>query len=189
MEFILKNTKISLSPLFFAVLTAFLLIDKNGIAFPVIIFSILHELGHFLMLLLIKTRPNSVKLSVFGIHMELLQNLSTEKKCAVLISGFTVNFILAAILFILGQRQYGYISLFIGIFTALPLSSTDGGGVLYSFLEEFSPEKSDKTMNIINSVFSVLVAVIFSAAAIYGKNYYLFIAVIYILIKILKISL
>ena len=44
MEFTVLKTRVKISPLFFAVLTAFLLADRGGIAAAVISFSLLHEL-------------------------------------------------------------------------------------------------------------------------------------------------
>ena len=46
MEFTVLKTKVKISPLFFAVLTAFLISDRNGIAPVVIGFSLVHELSH-----------------------------------------------------------------------------------------------------------------------------------------------
>ena len=51
MEFTVLKTKVKISPLFFAVLTAFLITDRNGIAPVVIGFSLVHELCHFAALL------------------------------------------------------------------------------------------------------------------------------------------
>ena len=45
------KTGVTVSPLFFAVLTAFLLLDKNGVAIWAVLFSLMHESGHFLALL------------------------------------------------------------------------------------------------------------------------------------------
>jgi membrane-associated protease RseP (regulator of RpoE activity) len=43
--------------------------------------------------------------------------------------------------FVLKNPLFGYINLMIGIFTTVPLSSTDGGSILKAVLEEFFPEK------------------------------------------------
>ena len=45
------KTKVSVSPFFFAVLTLILIADKTGVSCFAVLFSILHEFGHFLALI------------------------------------------------------------------------------------------------------------------------------------------
>ena len=59
------KTKVKISPLFFAILTAFLAADKSGIAFSAIAFSAIHEATHFAALFIF--RVASTKLSICGI--------------------------------------------------------------------------------------------------------------------------
>ena len=83
MEFTVLKTKVKISPLFFAVLTAFLIADRNGIAPVVIGFSLVHELCHFAALAAIKTAPQEVTVSAAGIFMSLNEGMSTVKKILV----------------------------------------------------------------------------------------------------------
>ena len=48
------KTKVKISPLFFAILTAFLAADKSGIAFSAIAFSAIHEATHFAALFIFR---------------------------------------------------------------------------------------------------------------------------------------
>lgn len=186
MEFLVLKTRIKISPLFFAVLTAFLVMDKNGIAPLTVVFSFLHELGHFLALLCAKTRASEIKISVFGIEIFLPKKLSTAKKAAVLMAGFAVNFILAAIFFIFNYPLFAYINLIIGLATVFPTASTDGGGVLKLLLEEISFEKGEKLFKVISITLGGLLSMFVLPVAVYTKNYYLLIAVIYIFIFAIK---
>ncbi len=186
MEFTVLKTKLKISPLFFAVLTAFLLADKSGIAAEALLFSALHEAGHFLALICVKSRPISIELSPFGIHMSLPQNLSMVKKCFVLTAGFAVNFILFAVMLVIGRETAGYINLLIGIFTAMPLASADGGTVLKTLLDEILPEKSNKIFKIISFFFIAIVSCFIIIAFFLTGNYFLFVALIYIVICAVK---
>lgn len=96
MEFTVLKTKVKISPLFFAVLTAFLITDRNGIAPVVIGFSLVHELCHFAALAAIKTAPQEVSVSAAGISMSLNGGMSTVKKILVFAAGAAGNFVLAA---------------------------------------------------------------------------------------------
>ncbi len=186
MKFSVLKTELNVSPFFFAVLTLFFLYDKNGIALPAVLISVLHETGHFLALLCVKSRPKSINLSVFGIEMELFENLSTAKKCFVLASGFFVNFIVAAFCFFIDRDLFGYISFFIGVFTALPLAATDGGAILKTIADDFSGRTSDMIFKILSVSFAVTAVILLFWIAICYKNYYLFAAIIYIIICAIK---
>ncbi len=185
-EFTVLKTKVYISPLFFALLTAFLLIDKNGIAGLAVLFSFLHEVSHFLALLCVKSAPKEIRITFFGIQLFLHDNLSTAKKCTVLMAGFMVNFVLAAVIFSVGKPIPALINLFIGIITAVPLASTDGGGVLYDVLEEFSPEKCGRIFKIISSVFLFVISSILAASAFAANNFFIFIAVFYMFAMAIK---
>ena len=187
MEFTVLKTRLHVSPLFFAVLTLFLVIDKNGIAGTVLLFSVLHEASHFMALLCTKTTPKEIIVSIFGIRISLYENLSTAKKCAVLMAGFVTNFIMSFVLFLYGEKISAMISLFIGLFTAIPLPSTDGGGILFSMLDEFYPENAMELFKRVSLVLSVFISILFLSVAVISKNQYLVVGVIYILINSFKI--
>ncbi len=186
MEFTVLKTKLKISPLFFAMLTLFLIVDKNGIASVVVLFSVLHETGHFLALLCAKTRPKLIEFSPFGIHVSLPENLSTAEKVPVLMAGFLVNFLLAATFFVLRKPLFGYINLIIGIFTALPISATDGGAVLKTLLYESDPQKEEKIFKIVSCSSLAMVSVVFIISAVVTKNYFFFIPLIYMVICAMK---
>ena len=116
--------------MFFAVLTAFLITDRMGIALWVIVFSLIHELSHFLILIFCKEAPAKVSLKAVGIQMELSDSMKKSVKIAVLSAGFLTNFILSALFFLLKNSIFCTINLVLGIFTAFPVPSTDGGTVL-----------------------------------------------------------
>ena len=185
-DFTVLKTKISVSPLFFAVLTVFLLIDKNGIASSVLLFSFLHEAGHFISLLITKTFPQSIKTDIFGIRIKLPENLDTAKKCFVLSAGFAVNFLLSALFFALKKPLFGYINIFIGIFTAFPLPSTDGGSILKTILEEFLPQKAGRIFGIISRIFTLVLSLFLVFLSVFTKNYFIMIAVVYMLFCTMK---
>lgn len=176
------KTGIEISPLFFAVLTMFLLADRMGIAFPAVMLSFAHEAGHFLALIYFKAAPKKVKISLTGIQMELHSNMSTERKISVLCAGFAVNFCLAALLLTFGKKLLATISFLIGIFTMLPLASTDGGSIIKELIEARFPERAKN----IENKFFICNCAAFSfflvAAAIITKNPYLLIAIFYLVV-------
>ncbi|MBQ2795654.1 MAG: hypothetical protein IJF04_06475 [Oscillospiraceae bacterium] len=186
MDFTVLKTGVTVSPLFFAVLTAFLLLDKNGVAIWAVLFSLMHESGHFLALLCVKSRPKHIKLSAFGIEMRLCNNLSTLKKVIVFSSGFGLNFIAALLLFIFEKDFLSTVNIAIGVFTALPLASTDGGAVLSVLIEETFAENAEKIIKITFAFFAVLIFAVLLILFGFSKNYFLLIAALYAVICLKK---
>ncbi len=156
-EFSVLKTKVSVSPLFFAVLTLVLISDKTGISLFAALFSALHEAGHILALICGKISPKSFDITLFGIHILLPENLSTVEKCLVLMSGFTVNFLLAALFLSFGKTVFAVINIVLGIFTALPLPSTDGGAIFKTILDEYSNQKGERIFKFVSLSFFVMV--------------------------------
>ena len=186
MDFTVLKTKVSVSPFFFAVLTLILIADKSSVSGFAVLFSLLHEFGHFLALICEKIIPKSFKITLFGMHISLPENLSTAEKIPVLMAGFTVNFLLAALFFVLKNPLFGYINLILGIFTAIPVPSSDGGEVLKAVLEEFSPKESEKIFGIVSEIFVSVISLLLFFISIITENYFILIAVIYMVICVTK---
>lgn len=180
LSFSVLKTGVEVSPLFFAVLTLFLLADTNGIAFPAVIFSFAHEAGHFLALLFLKTSPKKVSISLAGIHMELPRDLCTAKKITVLCAGFATNFFMAFLFHALGKPVFALINIIIGIFTMLPLCSTDGGSIVKELFALYFEDKGKR----IQKMFFICACAVFSlfllAASAAAKNCYLLISLLYL---------
>ena len=175
------KTKVSVSPFFFAVLTLVLVSDKTGVTSLAVLFSLLHELGHILALICGKIVPKCFELNLFGMHILLPENLSTAEKIPVLMAGFTVNFLLAVLFFVLKNPIFGYINLIIGIFTSLPISSTDGGMVLKIILDNCIPQKAEKIFKSVSEIFVFVLSIFLFSVSVAAKNYFILIAVVYMI--------
>ena len=185
MDFTVFKTRVKISPLYFAVLTAFLLADREKIAFAAICFSLFHELCHFAVLVVFKKAPQEIDVSAAGISM-CLNQMSTAQRIAVFSAGAVGNFVLAAVFAAAEKSLFCAINLVIGIFTLLPLCSTDGGSIAAALAESFFPEQAKMLCHIIFTAFGLMAAVLLFSAAIVYKNPYLLIAVFYAVICLLK---
>ena len=119
-------------------------------------------------------------------HISLPENLSTAEKIPVLMAGFTVNFLLAALFFVLKNPLFGYINLILGIFTAIPVPSSDGGEVLKAVLEEFLPKESEKIFGMVSEIFVSVISLLLFFISIITENYFILIAVIYMVFCVTK---
>ena len=186
MDFTVLKTKVSVSPFFFAVLTLILVADKTGVSGFAVLFSVLHEFGHFLALICEKIIPKSFRITLFGMHISLPENLSTAEKITVLMAGFTVNFLLAALFFILKNQFFGYVNLIIGFFTALPVPSADGGEVLKTILEEYFPNKAEKIFVTVSEIFVSMFSLFLFFVSVITENCFILIAIIYMVFCLIK---
>lgn len=185
-ELIWQKTRIRLSPLFFAVLTAFLLFDGTGIAFAVICFSAVHELCHFVALAVLKAHPAEVTVSFAGISMRLSNGMSTAQKVFVFSAGAIGNFVLAVLFAAVGNAKLCAVNLAIGVFTIMPLCSADGGSIIEELAEYFYPERAKILCKRIFFILCTVEALIFAATAIFFKNPYFLIPLFYAVICWLK---
>ncbi len=185
-DFTVLKTKVYVSPFFFSVLTLILLLDKTGISGYAVLFSLLHEMGHILALLCKKIRPKAVVVTLFGIHIELPGNLGTTEKCIVLMAGFTANFLLGIFFFCVGKTDLAVINIFLGIFTALPIASTDGGSILKTVLEEFFSHKAEKIFKFVSGIFVSIFLLFLILVFILTKNVFIFITVFYMIFCTIK---
>lgn len=114
----------------FLILLSFAVFYGYESTISIILFSMLHELGHISALLLFKVKPDLIKVSFYGIGLKYKNNLSKIKEFIVLLCGPLINLILFLVL----KDNINLILLLINIFPALPL---DGGRMLKLVLPKY----------------------------------------------------
>ena len=130
MEIKIKNFTFRLE-FTFLILLSFAVLYGYESAVQIILFSILHELGHIIMLLIFGVRPTLIKLSFYGIGMKYEKHLSKIKELFVLLCGPAVNLAL----FVLFGNEINLMLFLLNMFPVVPL---DGGRILRLFFPKFS---------------------------------------------------
>lgn len=176
-EFFCRKTKISLSPLFFALTTLFLIADREGIAAAVLLFSLFHEAAHLAVILFLGVKIKSVKISLSGIGVDILENTQSPKRLAVFFAGFSLNYLLALLFLFLGETKYMLINAAIAVFTSFPLSFSDGGEII----RELFPEKN---LKVFFSVSAFISSVVLLSILMRTENLLLLIPIVGILLTI-----
>lgn len=142
MRFKIGHTRISVSFLFFAMLTMLFAIDERGVALITMISSAIHECGHISSLILLGGCPDEINFGIFGIRIQ--QNkcmLSDVCQIIVVLFGPLVNLALFAVLLAV-YGAFGTqilltaaaVNLVVGIFNLIPIFPLDGGRLLFMVL-------------------------------------------------------
>ena len=175
MIFRYKSIEFEISPLFFIIVSSLLLLDKSGYMSYSLLFSLLHELGHIAMMLLLKKPPKKVNFMFYG--LEIKTKVFTELETIFIsLAGPFINIFIAMFFLVLSKLfsiEFDFIiliNLVFGAFNLLPINCLDGGDLLFSFLRlRFNDNTSKKVSKIISLIFAFLILVFGSILVIYGN--------------------
>lgn len=155
--------------------------DTPYIAILTIICAILHEIGHYLLIIVFSNRHSALKPHTSGFRIKRAERLSYEKEIAILIGGPMVNLILAALTLPFGAlahgyiRTFGFINLITGISNLLPFEGYDGYGAIKELL--LLNGKTDSVKRLAEFSFILSVVIIFLSLYFierYGEGYWIF---------------
>ena len=116
--------------------------DSSGVVLLCLAASLLHELGHILMMLIVHDRTCRVTMSLFGICIEREPScqLGYGKAAAVSLTGPIMNVICGLLLWYSGYHAAACLHAGLAAFNLLPVYSLDGGEALYALLCLHFPE-------------------------------------------------
>lgn len=172
-----------------AVLTAFLLMDKTGLGGRMLCAALIHELGHLLVMYLLRQPPHGIDFVSFGIRIRKQQrtNVSYWGEVAIFLAGPAFNFFFAAVITLLhGFTQLAQIHLLLGLFNLLPIGALDGGMAVQSLACCFaSPRMAQSVSRLISLI--ILLPLVVGAVFLttHGKgNITLVVTLIYLAVTI-----
>ncbi|MDP4121320.1 MAG: site-2 protease family protein [Bacillota bacterium] len=159
-----------------------LLIDRSGAIACGCFAAAVHEFGHIFAMILLKSKPDTIKCNFFDITIfDKNRNRRTFKDDLFIVTaGIAVNYILALIFFILYFKFKLPVffllfssNLFIGIFNSLPVEALDGGQILYILLTRaVQPKTAVKIIEIISFVVLLPMALLGFLLLLHSKNNY-----------------
>ncbi len=142
MNFNIKDCTITIDFSFILILSFSALFSAREVIF-LMLFSSLHELGHFVTLMLCRGKPKSLTFSFYGFGLKYCDNIPRLRELLIIISGPLVNFILWLII-------RDDINLLLFILNVLPIYPLDGGRVIRLF--------SYKLSTILSAVFIIIIS-------------------------------
>lgn len=179
----------------FLFIAIFILTHQIEIYACIMIFSLIHELGHMLAGLLLRLKPKTLNFMPFGIRLTFetyeYSNLVERKKFFIAIAGPLTNLIICIIASLLhincGMKEIIiYSNLLITLFNLIPLYPLDGGRILKCIIKlKYKGMKAETIVNKISNSLIILLTAVSSIAILYFKN----LAILFILIYLWVINL
>ena len=188
--------QIKLNLQIFLFILIFILTHQIEIYGTVMIFAIIHELGHMIIGLILKLKPKKIDIMPFGISITFedygYEKLLEIKKVIIAFAGPIINIIIAIITYFMNikietKALIVYSNLLIAIFNLLPIYPLDGGRILRGFLKlNTGTEKVDLIINRVSNTLVIMLTVISSITILYFKNISILFVITYLWIIIIK---
>ena len=170
----------------------------------IMIFAIIHEIGHLLAGLLMGMKPEKIEIMPFGVSISFKINVKEYnkkikkgnrleiKKMIVALAGPITNFIIILItsnlkIDLIKSMLIIYTNFLIMIFNLLPIYPLDGGRILKIILHIIlGKRKSEKYTNIISKITVIVITAISSILILYVHNISIFLIDMYLWYLVLK---
>ncbi len=170
----------------------------------IMIFAIIHELGHLVAGILMGMKPEKIELMPFGLSVSFKININEynkkikkgnnleTKKILIALAGPLTNLIMILITYrlkidIIKSMLIIYTNFLIMIFNLLPIYPLDGGRILKGILHiSFGKRKSEKYINNISKITVIIITAITSILILYVQNISFILIDIYLWYLIIK---
>ena len=172
----------------FIFLIIFYFTNQLWIYFLVMFFSVLHEIGHIIVGLLLKMKPEKIEIMPFGLRVSFYTNFEDKniklKEIFVTIAGPLTSLALAILC---TTQEAIYSNILILLFNIIPIYPLDGGRIVKAILHmKFGVVKSESLINKISYITMIIVTVISSIGVYYYKNVAIFLICIFLWIMLLQ---
>lgn len=192
------SIKINLNVFLFVLL--FILTNQIELYALVMLFALIHELGHLLCGIILDFEVENFEIMPLGFSVEfkpnvkdynkkiMKSNILTVKKLCINLAGPMANFIIIIVAYLFKLQDIIIFSnLIILIINMIPIYPLDGGRVLKNVLKLLlGNQKALKCTNTISNVAVIMLTIISSIGIYYYKNIAILFAIIFVWLLILK---
>lgn len=168
----------------------FLLTNQIKIYGILMLFALIHELGHMLVGILLGFKPTKLEIMPYGVSVGFeikcedynkkvkKANMLSIKKLIIALAGPLTNFIITVIFLIINKNLFGiernlviYSNILIGMFNLIPIYPLDGGRVIKNILHiTLGLKKSYEYTNQISKITICILTGICSITILYIRN-------------------
>ena len=193
----------------FLIILIFLISKNIGIYAILMLFALIHELGHLLCGLLLGFKPESIKIIPFGFNLTFKVkcddynikikkgNMLTVKKILIALAGPFTNVLCIFLLFAIENltnkiniQQFEnaiYANILIILFNLIPIYPLDGGRIIQGLIHIFvGLKESYSYIKIITSINVILLTAISSVLILYYENIAILLVIIYLWLRLYK---
>lgn len=184
----------------FIFILIFLLTNQIKIYGILMLFALIHELGHMLVGILLSFKPVKLEIMPYGLSVGFevkcedynkkikKGNMLSIKKLIIALAGPITNLIITIIFLLFNITFFGierelvvYSNILIGMFNLIPIYPLDGGRIIKNILHIiFGLKKSYEYTNQISKVTICLITAICSIAILYIRNIAILIILAYL---------
>ena len=184
----------------FIFIIIFLLTNQILLYAILMLFAFIHEIGHLLAGLILKLKPNLIRITPFGLSItfegygEKVHNNINKKRLLIALAGPLTNIILVIIFmlipdwnFIVSKEILVYSNLLIAMFNLMPIYPLDGGRILENVLKyKMNNIKSVEITNKVSNLLAIIITILASIFVFYIKNIAVFFVILYLWYLIVK---
>lgn len=185
----------------FVLMILFFITNQIKIYAMIMIFAIIHELGHLMAGILLGMQPDKMEIRPFGVSIDFnikkkdynikikKGNLLELKKIWIALAGPVVNVLLIFILFIPNifntnendKMLIIFSNVTLILFNILPIYPLDGGRVLKGIIYLYKGKyKAEESINSISYITLIILTAISSIAILYLKNIAIFLVIMFL---------
>lgn len=133
----MSRCNITVSPSAVCLLALFILLSSPVLLAAILLAALCHELGHYLVLHLLKGNVKEIHITAFGVEMKVKKRVNYAGEFLTTLAGPAVNLLLALLLSRLGRcAEVFYVfsgaQAMLGVFNLLPMQPLDGGTLLWT---------------------------------------------------------
>lgn len=181
----------------FVFVILFCLTKQIEIYILLMIFAILHELGHLLAGIILNLKPKRIEINSFGLAItfegigENFNGRVNQKKIAIALAGPLVNLIIIFLAMLIPLGDYKilviYANLILLLLNLLPIYPLDGGRILKNVLHmKFGYWVSCKISNKVSNIITILLTIVASLSIFYFKNIAILFIICYLWILMIR---
>ena len=184
----------------FLFLILFYLTKQIEIYAMIMVFALIHEIGHLLAGIILKMKPEKLEIMPFGVSIafkiepkDYNKKIKKGNKLDIVASaGPLTNLIIIIITYnlkidMIKAIMVIYTNFLIMLFNLLPIYPLDGGRILSGILHIIvGKQKADDAINNISMISTILITAIASVLILYLKNIAIFLIVMYLWYLVLK---
>lgn len=146
----------------------------------IMFFCVIHEIGHIVVGIAFKMKPEKIELMPFGLSASFFANFNDKhykiKEIFVALAGPITSLALAILCTYINIPEVFYSNILILLFNLIPIYPLDGGRVLKGILYiKLGAIQSEYLINKISYITLIIITVISSIGVYYYKNFAIFI--------------